>query len=294
MEKLFQRGNFTFIFMAYIFVAFLAYMQPSLAYAEVDSSKVATFEQALDIQEAGLSPLGKYIDNAKNLYFKTFTAEDSQETRDAAFMVFHKYYAKIITEINKGFNFDGSFDSIQAQRTEAEKLGLQYGYKIGTRGEGTFAAEEDTDYLLKTFAKNISTPFVAYFTFAKKSRNYAFDGGLSISHEELRKLIILGDDIVKKYPDFKTTSLVEAILKKLVSSYMLGLDNTPVYGGKRILLPEVKKSLENFLKENKQSTYYPLVKYSYDLLKRNGFKMTDKVYADIVKKLREIKVLPLI
>ena len=72
---------------------------------------------------------------------------------------------------------------------------------------------------------------------------------------------------------------LEGILKGYFTDYIYGQDNTPVtdFTEERKLLPEVKKSYNNFLKFNKNSTYYKQMKNLYDLYKSNGFVRNDKV-----------------
>ncbi len=283
MNILTKKPNSAFLGLICIFVAFISYMQPTVAQAEVDTIKVATFEQDLGTQEPGLSPLGKYLLLGKDLYFKTFTESDSQETRDAGFLVFYEYYTKMLEEINKDTAFldQASYSATKEQRAKVAAIAAEYGFKIDHLGEGTFGAIPDTNYLSKTFGKFLSNDFKAYFTFIKNSQGYAQDAGLMIGHDELRKLIILGDAIAQKYPDTKLSTQILGELEFMVGSYLAGLDNTPIYGAKRKLEPEVKASFERFLRENKKSTYYPTVKAVYDMLKKNNFTVTQKVLSNI-------------
>ncbi len=289
MKILPRKNSLSFFKALCIFAAFFACFMPHLAQAEVDTIKVTNYEMDLENIETDPTATAKNIVKAKDLYFGTFTEQDSPETRDAAFLVFYKYFLKIA---EKTYN-DAAFNNLSVidenAVSKAREVAATYGLHLVAM-EGSYVPVADTNYLVKTFGKYVSPTLRAYFAFAKKNEYVVEDAGLTVSYDELREMIILGDSIAKKFPDTAIAALVQNPLNRLVDLYLLGIDNTPVYGAKRVLLPEVKSSYNRFLKENKTSTYYPIVKFAYDLLQKNNFKVTDNVSKTIVKKLREMGI----
>ncbi len=293
MENFKKLNAFTVIGLMCFLVMIFTCVKPNIAQAEVDSLKVATYEQDLEILDIDPKATGNSITAAKDLYFKTFTEQDSPETRDAAFLVFNKYYLKILDNAYK----DEIYDSINFTTPYKEEnhpdvikvkeiIALQ-GLQLVNR-EGNYEPETDSNYLAKTFGKFVSPAIRAYLTFTKSAENIFNDGALMISVDELRKIIILGDSVAKKYPDSYITPDVKKELNSLVRVYIYGIDNSPVYeDSKRNMLAEVKKSLNNFIKENKDSTYYPLMQYVYNTLKKNNFRYTDKAMKAIREKVNK-------
>jgi hypothetical protein len=47
--------------------------------------------------------------------------------------------------------------------------------------------------------------------------------------------------------------------------------------------PKLRTSYEAFLKENRDSSYYPLIRDVYDILKRHGFTFSDELGAFLEK-----------
>ncbi len=289
MKNLSKKSRFSVYGALCLLALFLTYVNPYTAQAQVDAIKVGAFKQDLEIMEPKLSPVWQYIEKAQKLYFTTFTAEDSLETRDAGFLTFYTYYLSVLEKISADDNFMNELYH-KEKLTKAQEVAAKFGFKVEHAGEGTFEARADTHYLAKTFASHVSPTIKAYFTFVKASTGFIQDGGLMVSYDELRQSIILGDTIMQKYPESSIAFMMQKPLNRMVYFYLLGVDNTPIYGAKRMLLPEVKTSYNKFLKENKQSTFYPLVKYSYDLLQKNNFTATDNVFKGIVNKLNEMNV----
>ncbi len=289
MKSLSNNSRFSVYGALCLLALFLTCVNPHMAQAQVDSIKVGAFKQDLDIMEPNLTPVWQYIKKAQELYFTTFTKEDSPETRDAGFLAFYTYYLSVLEKISA----DGDFvDELYQEEklAKAQAIAADAGFKVEHAGEGTFEARPDTNYLAKIFTSHVSPAIKAYFTFVKAEAGFIQDAGLMVTHEELRESIILGDTIMQKYPDSTIASMVQKPLNSMVHFYLLGVDNTPIYGAKRILLPEVKASFNRFLKENKQSTFYPAVKYTYDLLQKNNFKVSTNSLKSIVKKLDEMNI----
>ncbi len=291
MENVKKNSGFSFLGLMFFMVMIFAYANPHFAQAAVDSIKVATYAQDLEILDINPKATGKSIIVAKDLYFKTFTEQDSQETRDAAFIIFEKFYENIAEKVYKDEVFEQLYSISYVEKDpyfltatkEAESYGLQL-----VQLEGDFYPVANSNYLVKTFGKLISPAIRAYLTFKKKNEHIVEDAALMVSVDELREIIILGDTVVKKYPDSDIATLIKPILNQLLDFYILGVNNLPISDGStKEMDPALKSSFSKFLKENTDSTYYPLIKYVYNYLQKNKFRYTDKVSTALSEKLRE-------
>ncbi len=293
MKNMKKRYDFTaFVVMCFIVMLF-TYVNPSFAKAEVDKPKVATYAQDLEILDMDPKATGKSIIAAKDLYFKTFTEQDSLETRDAAFLVFEKFYSKIAENIYEDEIFSPLYSIPYVDKDPyfltAQKAAESYGLQL-VQLEGDYYPVTDSNYLVKTFAKLVSPTIRAYLTFMKKNENIVDDAALMVSRDELREIIILGDTVIKKFPQSDVASLIKTKINHLLYFYILGIDNSLAYERpSKKIQPELKNSLNIFLKENKDSTYYPLIKYVYEYLQKNNFKYTDTVRKALNKKLNEME-----
>lgn len=158
--------------------------------------------------------------------------------------------------------------------------------------EGYWYLAENNEFLLNEVLKGYSFNLKKYVAFLIDENNkhpeILEDAGLRISWDELRERIIRWELFSKKYPDMKETNeeVISAIggIKWMLSAYLGGFifDNTPIYiRSTRRIRNDVKISYERFLKENEDSTYWPLVKKVYDMYKGNDFMFMEETEAEI-------------
>lgn len=103
------------------------------------------------------------------------------------------------------------------------------------------------------------------------------DAALFISWDELSDRIIRLEDYLKRYPN---TSERKNALSKIDFYLWLytasNFDNTPVFHGYN-LNESLTKSYERFISKYKNSKYYELINGYYNVLKKNKFKLNDRV-----------------
>ncbi len=266
-------------------VMFFVCAVPYGVQAAEDVIKVAMFEQDL----ANLAPQNSLnvqnILDAKDLFFSTFTEADSRETREAAFLVFYKYYLNIAENSYNDPVFDDLNDSWDEEHVKRFRdIAATYGLQIIDKGEA-FDPEPDPNYIVRTFANYISPALKGYFAFQQKTMGYLMEGYLTISYEELRQRIILGDTVAQKFP--AVAPMVKEELDAMVYFYLFDVENQAWSDGHAVIQPELKKSYENFLASNKQSTFYPLIKFTYDLLEKNKFRITEDIESQLRDKFNE-------
>ena len=150
-------------------------------------------------------------------------------------------------------------------------------------GEGNWYAGEDAGYLAKAgdFLKGDYREYLHFQAETAKER-IAEDAALMISWDELRKRIIRQEAFEKKHPSLQETKTeVGNGLQWLVTVYLSGIDNTRAYDlnfmnhgrspGTGAIDPELRKSYERFLSENKDSKFHPLIEKICDILKRHDY-----------------------
>ncbi len=275
------------------FITFFTCAMPHLAQAEVDITKVSTFEQDLENNFGKDSKTVPDIIKAKDFYFKTFTEQDTLETRDAAFLAFYKYYMKIAEdsfndEVFKGISELNRDDTEQVNKFK--EIAATYGLYLVER-EGQYMPLADANYLARVFGKHISAGVKAYLAFAKKNEQILEDGSLTIPHDELRERILLGDAIIRQFPNNDLAKIIKPEIENLLYLYLIGISTDMVYdkfSPEPALRAEVKASYNRFLKESKNSNYHSLIKFCYDLWVENNFMYTEKIIDTIIEKINTL------
>lgn len=156
--------------------------------------------------------------------------------------------------------------------------------KISYAGEGVFDAELNYNYLSKTYSEYLGAAWKDYLSLKAKEQKdlncgtYYQDGAINPSMSTLTEWIIAWQNFKKKHPKFMTDK-IEKDLKRYTRNFM-----ERTYGTFNLsddsLLPEAKKSYEEFLKKvNTNSNEYRAVNKCYSILKTNGYKFSDEFYS---------------
>ncbi len=183
-----------------------------------DTKKIALYGSKLQNFSKTESPLGKYINLAKNAYFQTFNLNDFPSTKDAAFEIFYDYYLSILTEIRKD---NDDFLKKLAKSTDGKARGLRYAQKYGFsivrqsqgQNKGVYVVKTDPSYLQNTFKKYISPVWIDYFAFEKIRLNIFEMGITDKNHKLHKKLSELGKAYLEKYPQSPVIKKVEEAMQ---------------------------------------------------------------------------------
>lgn len=156
--------------------------------------------------------------------------------------------------------------------------------KIPYSGEGVFDAELNYDYLSKTYSKYLGSAWKDYLSLKDKEQKdlncgtYYQDGALNPSMSTLTEWIMAWQSFKKKHSKFMTDK-IEKDLKKYTRNFMESTYRTFNFSDDS-LLPEAKKSYEEFLKKvNTNSSEYSVVNKCYSILKIHGYKSSDEFYS---------------
>ncbi|MEZ4525697.1 MAG: hypothetical protein R2941_07240 [Desulfobacterales bacterium] len=164
------------------------------------------------------------------------------------------------------------------------------GIKIAPDGEGGWDLRQDFDFLCDML-RDWPVDANKYLVFMKEEskQDVVMDGGLVIPWDELRKRIIRFEEFATRYPNLQETkTIIEPELKWLLHVYLAGLDNSPVFDWEsKKMNPELKKSYEIFLEENRNSAWHRAVGKVYRIHQKHQFKENTQAH-DFVNRLNLI------
>lgn len=172
------------------------------------------------------------------------------------------YKGKVIDDCNYAPDNDKDLPII-------EKYFKQKGLRLMWM-EGCYYVEEDNIFTIQKFSKFLSPPWKEYLELrAKEDNRFINDGYLAMPFDELSQRIIFWENFINKYPSFPENNEIKAKLGDYIEWYII--ESTSAYGNGGPIDPDLRKSYEKFLKNNKNSKFYPIVESWYNLLKKNKF-----------------------
>ena len=215
-------------------------------------------------KEENLNPVQKYYkDNLEQDEINFLKLAKTSENNDAEFN-------KLQTKLNK------ATDVLNEKYADNIDINDQYYENNWVKlpcVEGTYFYSVNSEYLLEKYGKYLSNAYNEWLKFNIKRENVMQDGGLTVPPDKLREYIIFLEKFVDKNPDFILIADAKDILNSYLMTYLEGIDNSPIFDkwNTRKMQPEFKSSYENFLSENKDSKYYPMVEELYNKSKENNF-----------------------
>lgn len=146
--------------------------------------------------------------------------------------------------------------------------------KIGIKAktsEGMIYLVENNDFSMQKFVPYLGKDWKDFYVIRKSENNELFDdGALVITKEELRRRIIAWEKFLNTFPDFPENNEIKAKLNCYIANYLMAPYDFSVDNNK--ISSESIKSFSNFLEQNKDSKFYPIVKLWNHLLKENNYK----------------------
>jgi len=219
------------------------------------------------------------IDSLKENYSKTVSTQ-SKQCRSMLFGNFRHYYDQMtqayIVSIEEKLNekYPLSEKKEKMYKDQLHEVGL-----IISQSEGMYYVEADSAWFLKEFDSSLSDEwkkFLKQNSYETKN-SFAEDAVLLISFEELRKRIIFWENFLHEYPGFTEAGSVKETLSKYLSFYLSGIYGSLNFSHIPISSTDIRRSYENFLKQNTQSKYYEVVKIQYNIIKDNAFVIDENV-----------------
>lgn len=209
----------------------------------------------------------------------------SSEEVDQAFMIFKKAYEKWVNDpsyapITQQYNLDKLFSgNNEAYWQQISKDAEAKGFLLDLlEGEVYFSASPA--FLVKHCQAHLSKALQEGLALQSQyAGSYVNDAAITIEWDDMRKRIGVIEDYLRKYPKSPLKADFETDLKGYFYNYLNGMDNTPLYqqegqGPDELvtLAPEIKRSYELFLQQNKSSRFDQTMMAFYTLLKSHQFK----------------------
>ncbi len=267
--------------------------------------KVAAYDQGFYNTVKKLPHRYLQIAALKDAYRKTFTQQDSVETRDAAFLVFKEDYDRIIENLSientpllkewLTILENSTENSEKKDKKKFKKLqneARKWGFNISgydDHGEYFVNAYPSMSYLAKNFGPYLSQGWQDYFALFTGGAPNAIPAtkevkGLSKADAK-RAMLLEYEAYLKKHPLAYMAPTVRDDAELLLTSYTDIRDSD--YGVKTYLdgngedtryqiRPAYVASYKKFIAENTDSSFYPLVKALYDFMQERNFILTFK------------------
>lgn len=213
---------------------------------------------------------------AKEKLHTKFSAS-TDNNKNEAFRAFWNIYDQIICEANKIFSAPGN-------NHKDLSLYRKSGIDVGSY-EGSEYLKEDLDFLLDASSITAGT-YREYVRFSLNECRKAFvdDGILMISWDDLRQRIIRWEQFANQHSHLpETENDIRPQILRMVDIYLAGIDGSRILKSEDILIDDLRKSYETFLKENTSSAYYDKIRNVYSIWDKNQFKISK----DLVTYLQE-------
>ncbi len=245
---------------------------PGLVYASDEPCPKAQFEELTKtLDMATIESVALLAENLTTLLKKI-----SKNCTQDIFVLFREFYYGALHKVYE----DKGISEICYPMTDDKRIELtleleRVGWELCV-SEGIYCMHETVGWMRTRFGPYLPEPWDEFFQQNDRELKEGFeeDHRLLISWDDLRKRVIAWESFMKKYPDFPLQNEISATIVIYLRVLLTGLDNARIdnWPRDRILKKDVKLVYEVFLKENKESKYFELVKGYYDILKKNKFR----------------------
>lgn len=162
---------------------------------------------------------------------------------------------------------------------------------IEDRFESIYHEKIDYRQLYLDFGKYLSDDYKDYLELIEIELNEPIskEGALVVSWDELGDRVILFEKYLEKYPIAENFDQIQDKYYYYMSSYLYGLNNTPVYEySTGTLLEDVKKSYEGFIEKNPQSKTTIIINGYLGKLRENKWKVENTEVVNYLVEVYEI------
>lgn len=162
---------------------------------------------------------------------------------------------------------------------------------IEDRFESIYHEKIDYRQLYLDFGKYLSDDYKDYLELIEIELNEPIskEGALIVSWDELGERVILFEKYLEKYPIAENFDQIQDKYYYYMSSYLYGLNNTPVYEySTGTLLEDVKKSYEGFIEKNPQSQTTIIINGYLGKLMENKWKVENTEVVNYLVEVYEI------
>lgn len=244
-------------------------------------------------------------------YKRIFQAKNDFVSQEKAFEKWQLFYNDILKREDDKLNKNSELENdlwnaerinykLYAKQT-AQKETREYIKELKKNGidiyfsEGYFYLFQNPHFIYQHFSPYLSESEKEFQKIRTKEITEGFteDAILIIPWDSIRKRIINWEKYIKKHPKSKNIDFIKVLIKKhYLEFYLSGNrlyddvdeDGFKIPEEKQKLREDIKESYELFIKENKDSRYYPIVKKYYLFLEKKNFIIDEEEIADFLKK----------
>jgi hypothetical protein len=246
-------------------------------------TRTKDFENQLPIIDS--QKIASVVEAANDVIKSANTKND--KARDELMHEFRNYYYEALSSYNSNNNVNNwQYPLADSEKRTIDLSLSKAGWSL-KESEGMYYIGESGGWFENTFELILTDTYRKYLIIRTKEIQEGFseDAGLLISWEQLRERISLWEQFLKNHPNFIESSEIKDYLNLYVRTFLTGMDNSRIHDfNNRTLRPDVKTAYEKYIRDNKDSEYYILVKDYYEMLKNNNFTVPDNINEFVRKK----------
>jgi hypothetical protein len=213
------------------------------------------------------------------------------QVNDSAFLDFSGLYDSVLIAVNDRL-FEDNFlmhDLYEQKRTEQTKSFINSlnnnGFEL-LSSEGFYYAGEESDFLYKNFKDFTSKEISEYLRIRSKEmkEGFAEDAGLIIPLDSVAQRVVVWEEYLNNYPESPMAPQALRYYRLYISTYLTGLDNTPLVDEKGVISSEARSSYQRYIKNYKDKESGKVIEEYYTMLEQRNFKPDDEeVYSFLNK-----------
>jgi hypothetical protein len=236
---------------------------------------------------------GTQVPQAIETYRATF-AKSPEGVRDAAFLVFRSYWARVRDTQDKACQaaqdeaerkhpdmlFGEFFEQLTRDMAElsSSTLYVQAGLRAYPGAEGTFHVAERPGFFLSNFKTQVSpgTREFLELELAEATKPWASEGQIVVTWSELGERMATWERHLAKYEKSPLHSSAQAYYRAISRAYLVGLPNSPIWDYEtHEVLPEVRAAFPKYVADHGKLASGKAVAEELAIFKKCNFKMND-------------------
>jgi hypothetical protein len=199
---------------------------------------------------------------------------------DKLFVEFRKFYYKARAQYEKHNDFNNSYPMAPKREKELKEILRRAGWDL-RETEGSYYVGESGAWIIDRFRPVLTKRMLQYLQQRKIeiSEGFSEDAMLLITWDKLRGRITFWEEFSRQNQNFPLQEEINFYLEAYFRVFLTGMDNSSIQKDydDSFLRSDVKTAYEDFLRQNKSSRYYTIVKGHYEILERNKFRVTTEL-----------------
>ncbi|MDR1847006.1 MAG: hypothetical protein LBR17_02690 [Bacteroidales bacterium] len=209
------------------------------------------------------------IDKACKIFEEDF--KNDPENADWAYQILYYYHQLTCDDktatLHKTFSPEeiralkiGDIPVLGKMRSAMKKFDneyTKYGYRIMSFEDTSYCIEVQPPFLYKRLSKYLTEDYAYYrgLWIAEYDVPPYWHAALNVPLKEIMARIEWRDVLLDKHPDFVRNDLVQREIENLCFCVTKGLENTPIYDEKDVILKEYKDALQTYYRKYTETTW---------------------------------------